>query len=74
MRLNDLSAGGFSFSTAQWPQHAELVFLLTDHPEAGVFLAHVRKVQHTKGCFMVRCQFIRQLSNSADTLVARPTR
>jgi hypothetical protein len=75
VRLNDISAGGFSFSTAQWPHHAELAFLLTDHPEAGIFLAHVRKVQHVKGYFIVRCQFIRRLDNTADAPVAtRPTR
>ena len=75
VRLNDLSAGGFSYWTAQWPQHAELAFLLTDHPQAGVLLAHVRKVQHAKGCFIVRCQIIRQLCDSAGALVApRPTR
>ena len=61
MKLYDLSAGGFSFWTSQWPQYAELAVMLTD-PEAGVILAHVRKVQHIRGRYIVRCQFVRDLS------------
>jgi PilZ domain len=69
-RLHDLSAGGFSFRTAQVPPDAELVFLLTDNPTAGAFLAHVRSVQPTSDYFIVRCQFIRALRKAGGKLIA----
>jgi hypothetical protein len=67
-RLNDLSAGGFSFCAGRVPRYAELVFMLTDCPTAGVFLAHVRSVQETSGGFIVRCQFIRALRKPGGQL------
>ena len=60
--LNDLSAGGFSFWTSHWPKFAELVFPLAE-PQAGLVLAHVRKVERIKGRYLVRCQFVRRLSD-----------
>ena len=68
VKLYDLSPGGLSFWGAQWPQHAELACVLPDHPAAGVFLVHVRSVQHVKGRYLVRCQLVRILSSSSDSL------
>ena len=65
VRLKDLSAGGFSFRTAQWPQHAELAFQLADQPAARMLLARVRRVEHVKGRYIVGCQFVRSLSKSS---------
>jgi len=64
--LNDLSAGGFSFWTAQWPKYAELAFPLTDIGGAAVMLAHIRKVERIEGRCLVHCQFVRRLGDETD--------
>jgi hypothetical protein len=65
VQLNDISAGGFSYWATRWPQDSELAFVLTDRPTAAVFLSQVRHLRPMAGRFIVGCQIIRLLSNSA---------
>jgi hypothetical protein len=70
VQLNDISVGGFSYWATRWPQDTEVAFILTDHPTAAVFLSHVRHVRYLMGRYIVGCQIVRLLSNSAAALVA----
>ncbi len=69
VQLNDISVGGFSYWATRLPQDAELAFLLTDQPTAAVFLSQVRHVRYLMGHYIVGCQIVRLLSNSAAALV-----
>ncbi len=62
VKLKDLSAGGLSFWTTAWPRYGEVAFPLMDHGGEGLMLAHVRKVDHVAGRYLVHCQFVGRLS------------
>ena len=40
----------------------EVAFPLMDHGGEGMMLAHVRKVEHVQGRYLVHCQFVGRLS------------
>jgi hypothetical protein len=67
--LNDIAVGGFSFWAIRLPRLAELAFMLADRPRTVMFLSQVRHVRRVDDRFIVGCQIVRLLCDSADPLV-----
>ena len=61
--MNDISGGGLSYWSNEWPKYVELVFPLRDHGGEGLVLASVRKLEKIDDRTLVRCQFIRRLND-----------